>query len=130
MGKKVNLARIRAALNGKQLTGFTPRKAHGAPLAATAHKIGQAKHGQIKTVSDARLKRDIVHLGRLDNGINLYRYRYSWSDQTYVGVMAQEIVQIVPDAVDIGADGYLRVDYERVGLRPMLWDEWISMDRT
>src|SRR5438045_912115 len=113
MGKKVNLARIRAALKGKQLTGFTSRKADGAPLAPAARKIGQAKHGQTKTLSDARLKRDVVHLGRLDNGINLYRYRYNWSDQIYVGVMAQEIVQIVPDAIDSGADGYLRVDYER-----------------
>ena len=36
--------------------------------------------------SDIRLKRDIVEIARLDNGIGIYRYRYVWSDQVYVGV--------------------------------------------
>jgi hypothetical protein len=35
----------------------------------------------------------------LENGIGLYGYRYIWSDQVYVGVMAQEVAEIVPDAV-------------------------------
>ena len=77
-------------------------------------------------VSDIRLKRDIVEVGRLDNGVDLYRYRYKWSDQTYVGVMAQEVAQVVPDAVMHGGDGYLRVDYGRLGLRLMTWDEWVA----
>jgi hypothetical protein len=38
-------------------------------------------------VSDARLKRDITLVGRLDNGLGLYRYRYLWSDTVHVGVM-------------------------------------------
>jgi hypothetical protein len=76
--------------------------------------------------SDIRLKRDIVELVRLDNGLRLYRYRYLWSDQVYVGVMAQEVAEIVPDAVLLGADGYLRVNYSRLGLRLMTWDEWTA----
>jgi hypothetical protein len=79
-----------------------------------------------EVVSDIRLKRDIVEVGRLDNGVGLYRYRYQWSDQTYVGVMAQEVAQVVPDAVMHGGDGYLRVDYGRLGLRLMTWDEWVA----
>jgi hypothetical protein len=75
--------------------------------------------------SDVRLKDDIVPLTRLDNGISLYRYRYKWSDQRYVGVMAQEVVDIVPDAVLRGADGYLRVDYGRLGLKLMTWEKWL-----
>lgn len=43
------------------------------------------------TMSDVRAKRDIVPLARLENGIGLYRYRYMWSDDVYVGVMAQEV---------------------------------------
>jgi hypothetical protein len=76
--------------------------------------------------SDIRLKRDIVEVDRLDNGVGLYGYRYQWSDQTYVGVMAQEVAQVVPDAVMQGGDGYLRVDYGRLGLRLMTWDEWVA----
>jgi hypothetical protein len=74
--------------------------------------------------SDVRLKRDIVFLERLDNGVGIYRYRYLWSDTVYVGVMAQEVAAIVPDAVVRGVDGYFRVIYARLGLRMMTWDEW------
>ena len=76
--------------------------------------------------SDIRLKRDIVAVGHLENGIGLYRYRYIWSDQVYVGVMAQEVAEIVPDAVVYGDDGYLRVDYARLGRRLITWDEWVA----
>ena len=74
--------------------------------------------------SDQRLKRDIVLLKRLDSGIGLYRFRYLWSDQVYVGVVAQEVANKFPDAVARGSDGYLRVFYDRLGLKMMTWDEW------
>jgi len=76
--------------------------------------------------SDIRLKRDIVELGRLANGLHLYRYRYLWSDTLYVGVMAQEVSATAPEAVTRGADGYLRVDYSRLGLDLLTWDEWMG----
>jgi len=76
--------------------------------------------------SDIRLKRDIAQLGELDSGINLYRYRYLWSDTTFVGVMAQEVAAMKPEAVLRGADGYLRVDYARLGLRLQTWDQWAA----
>jgi hypothetical protein len=76
--------------------------------------------------SDIRLKCDIALLARLDNGIGLYRYRYLWSDIEYVGVMAQEVAEIVPEAAILGGDGYYRVDYARLGLRLMTRDEWTA----
>jgi hypothetical protein len=76
-------------------------------------------------VSDARLKRDITLVGRRDDGLGLYSYRYLWSDTVYVGVMAQEVALIRPDAVVRGAlDDYLRVDYSRLGLTLMTLPEW------
>jgi hypothetical protein len=77
--------------------------------------------------SDIRLKRDIAALGKHKNGINLYRFRYLWSDTVHVGVMAQEVAVRRPDAVQQGADGYLCVDYARLGLRMRTWDEWTSV---
>src|SRR4029450_7449565 len=47
--------------------------------------------GITQVVSDIRLKHDIHLVGHADNGLNLYRYRYLWSDTEYVGVMAQEV---------------------------------------
>jgi hypothetical protein len=76
--------------------------------------------------SDIRLKRDIAPVGRLADGIGLYRYRYLWSDTLQVGVMAHEVAALKPDAVQRGADGYLRVDYARLGLRMQTWEEWAA----
>lgn len=77
--------------------------------------------------SDVRLKRDITLVGRLDDGLGLYRYRYLWSDTVYVGVMAQEVALIHPEAVVRSAlDKYLRVDYDRLGLKLMTLSEWES----
>jgi len=76
--------------------------------------------------SDVRLKRDIVQVGELPNGIHLYRFHYAWSDQLYVGVMAQEVQQIMPDAVVPGPYGYLAVDYGKVGTELKTWDEFVA----
>jgi hypothetical protein len=77
-------------------------------------------------LSDARVKRDITPIAKLENGLQLYRYRYAWSDTLYVGVLAQEVLEVAPSAVSRGADGYLRVNYARLGLRMQLWEEWIA----
>ena len=76
-------------------------------------------------VSDVRLKRDIELVDHLANGLGLYRYRYLWSDTVYVGVMAQEVLKVVPEAVILGSDGYYRVNYALLGTSLMTWDEWL-----
>jgi hypothetical protein len=75
--------------------------------------------------SDIQLKRDVVRVGTLVDGIGLYRFQYIWSDQVYVGVMAQEVQAVRPDAVVRGRDGYLRVDYGRIGAPFQTWDRWL-----
>jgi hypothetical protein len=91
------------------------------------NKAAENSSGISSIPSDVRLKRDIVLLARLHNGIGLYRYRYVWDDTLYVGVMAQEVMAIVPQAVYLCEDGYMRVDYNRLGLRLTTWDEWHSL---
>jgi hypothetical protein len=65
-------------------------------------------------------------LGRLDNGLGFYRFRYNGSDKAYVGVMAQEVQAVLPEAVVRGSDGYLRVYYDRLGLRMQSYDSWVA----
>lgn len=36
--------------------------------------------------------------------------------------------KIVPGAMVRGADGYLRVDYQKLGLRLMTWQEWTESE--
>lgn len=64
--------------------------------------------------SDERLKRDVRRIGALPSGLPLYAFRYLWSDQPMIGVMAQEALNYCPDAVVAGADGFLLVDYAKV----------------
>ena len=98
----------------------------GKPAAAGSAGTYNPSNPSIPSIpSDVRLKRDIVLLAHLDNGIGLYRFRYKWSDTYYVGVMAQEAMKVLPSAVVQGADGYLRVDYARIGLKFQTWDEWL-----
>ena len=75
--------------------------------------------------SDIRLKHDIVFLGYLNDGLGLYRFSYNGSDKPYVGVMAQEVERIVPAAVTRGRDGYLLVNYEKLGLKFQSYDHWL-----
>lgn len=71
-------------------------------------------------LSDARLKRDIRLVRRLQNGIGLYRYRYIGSTRVHIGVLAQEVAGIAPKAVHLGDDGWLRVDYRALDIDPPL----------
>ena len=69
----------------------------------------------LSAFSDERLKRDIIPVGE-ENGFRIYRFRYMWSDDEYIGVMAQEVQHIRPDAVMVGSDGLLRVNYRKIGV--------------
>ena len=76
--------------------------------------------------SDIALKHDIVLLGHLNNGLGFYRFAYNGSNKTYVGVMAQEVQNVVPYAVVRGRDGYLRVFYGKIGVRFESYDQWVA----
>ncbi|HKA79115.1 MAG TPA: DUF3300 domain-containing protein [Xanthobacteraceae bacterium] len=76
--------------------------------------------------SDVTLKHDITLLGHLDNGLGFYRFSYVGSDKAYVGVMAQEVQTVMPEAVVRGRDGYLRVFYEKLGLEFQTYDRWVA----
>lgn len=76
--------------------------------------------------SDAALKHDIVLLGYLPNGLGLYRFSYIGSNRAYVGVIAQEVQTVAPEAVTRGRDGYLRVFYNRLGIKLLTYQQWIG----
>jgi len=76
--------------------------------------------------SDRRLKTGIARVGTHPGGFGLYRFRYLWSDAEYVGVMAQEVLAVRPDAVTRGRDGYLRVFYDRLGIPFQSYARWLA----
>jgi hypothetical protein len=76
--------------------------------------------------SDVRLKHDVALLGYLDNGLGFYRFSYNGSNKAYVGVMAQDVLQVMPRAVGHGRNGYLTVYYDKLGLKFETYDQWIG----
>ncbi len=76
--------------------------------------------------SDIALKHDIALLGTLANGLGFYRFAYNGSDTAYVGVMAQEVERVRPDAVVRGRDGTLRVFYDKLGLTFQTYKQWLA----
>jgi hypothetical protein len=76
--------------------------------------------------SDFRLKHEIILLGHLNNGLGFYRFVYNGGEKAYVGVIAQEVQRVIPQAVVRGRDGYLRVYYDKAGLKFQAYDQWIA----
>jgi hypothetical protein len=82
--------------------------------------VGAMNYGPAMMASDERLKTNIKKVGQLDNGLNLYSYEFKdeFKDEfghgLQLGVIAQEVEKVIPDAVSIHASGYKAVDYVKV----------------
>lgn len=68
--------------------------------------------------SDRRLKTDLRLVGKSNNGLNIYLGRYTKESglddgKEHLFLIAQEVRDVVPEAVIEGEDGYLRVDYAK-----------------
>ena len=72
--------------------------------------------------SDRNAKQNIVRIGTHPLGIGLYLFDYKpafrdqWGHGRQFGVMADEVENVVPDAVATFADGYKRVNYAMLGI--------------
>ena len=68
---------------------------------------------------------DLAELGKTENGIKLYSWKYK-SDlvATWVGVMAQDVETTHPEALVTGAGGFYRVYYSKLGVRMMTLEQW------
>jgi outer membrane immunogenic protein len=89
-----------------------------------AYYSATSSSGGICCPCDVRLKRNIMLVGRLEDGLGIYRYQYLWSNTIYVGVLAQEVALDHPDAVVRDPFGYLSIDYRKLGLKLMTLSEW------
>ena len=62
--------------------------------------------------SDARVKENIEPVGELNNGLPVYVYNYKGDPTPQIGLLAQDVREVKPDAVaDFG--GLLMVDYAK-----------------
>ena len=66
--------------------------------------------------SDIQLKENITYINQSPNGHSIYEWNYKGEPKSrrYQGVMAQELLQTVPEAVVTMDNGYLGVDYDQI----------------
>ena len=75
---------------------------------AGLYSLGSAAIG----LSDRRLKTNIKRIGTHKLGVGIYEYDILGKHD--VGVMAQEVINVLPEAIHIHPSGYMMVDYGRL----------------
>ncbi len=75
-----------------------------------------AKAAALTLASDRRLKENIKAVGKLNNGLTVYCFNYKGSNISQIGLIAQEVQEVNPEAVIEGDDGFLRVRYDQACL--------------
>ena len=77
---------------------------------------------EVMTMSDPLLKENLVRIGSHPLGIGLYlfdykpEYRDACGYGRQFGVMADEVEEIMPEAVSVHSNGYKMVDYALLGI--------------
>ena len=97
-------------VGGAALGGMMAGPGGGMAGAKLGSQIG---FGAGAAFSDIRLKTNIKRIGTHPAGVGLYEFDYIWGGGKQVGVMAQELEQVRPDAV-FEVDGFKAVDYGRI----------------
>jgi hypothetical protein len=106
---------MQAAQNtyGANLNGVNVNNANNAAFMNGLMQIG----GLAAYASDFHIKQNIGRIGTHPRGFGIYAYEYkpeyraAWGHGQHVGVIAQEVQRIIPEAVSVHRDGYLMVNY-------------------
>jgi hypothetical protein len=79
--------------------------------------VGQLGLSAYSTFSDRRLKTDVEWVDTLPNGLGVYRYHYVWDEpgsDLHLGVMADEVERIMPEALGPVIEGFQTVNYTKI----------------
>lgn len=75
---------------------------------------GTTYSGTYKATSDARLKEELIEVSFNLDPLNTYHYKLKTDGNYHVGLLAQEVKNVLPTAVSINDKGYMSVDYNEV----------------
>lgn len=109
MGTYADLAKAQAQLNQQSASGL------GQFAGSIFGAAGAAGGFGALFSSDRRLKKNINRVGTHPLGIGVYEFEYVWGGGTQVGVMADEVETVMPEAVVTGSTGYKLVNYSMLG---------------
>ena len=98
-----------------QLNAYNAQQAQSGGFLGGLMNLGGTLGSAAIKSSDRKLKTDIKRIGTHDLGIGIYTYHYKdghdLPKELQVGVMADEVETIMPEAVITMADGYKAVNY-------------------
>ncbi len=63
---------------------------------------------------DRRMKEAVARIDIDTNGLPIYEFNYIGEPTRRVGYMADEVIEVFPEAVSLGPKGYLMVDYGKI----------------
>lgn len=99
----LNQGNMQAGINSKWNTG----------LMDGAFRLGGSALGGWM-MSDRRVKDDVKKIGKLDNGLPVYSFKYKDGGLMQLGLMAQDVEKVIPEAVAETDSGYKAVNYTAV----------------
>jgi hypothetical protein len=76
--------------------------------------------------SDRRMKRNITFL-ETRNGIKIYSFQYLWSEEYFVGVMAQDLLGTEHESAVGEHNGHYTVDYSKLGFNMQLLSQYKTL---
>jgi hypothetical protein len=95
---------------GQNATGSLVGKSSTSEMGLSGEDLGKLAMAAA-VASDRRLKTDIEKVGKMDNGLAVFKYRYKAGGPMQLGVMAQDVQKKKPEAVVKTPSGYLGVKY-------------------
>jgi type II secretory pathway pseudopilin PulG len=125
------LAFMNAQLRGLPLQSSTVQQ-YNAPPSGVSQAAGLGTAGiaglglynaMSGNTSDIRAKENIEAVGWLPNGLPVYEFEYKaeFKDKAghgrYRGVMAHDVEEIMPQAVNVDSNGYKLVSYPMLGIK-------------
>lgn len=98
--------------NGSIISNYDGQRmnAWGQNQAALGSAIGGL--GGLFSLSDERAKTDMKKIGTTKEGLGLYSFKMKGSNETQIGLKAQDVKKKRPDAVKKRPDGLWAVDYD------------------
>ena len=75
------------------------------------NNVGNVGMGIASLFSDERLKENLQVVGKLDNGLKVYVFNFKGSNTKQIGLLAQEVQKLHPEAVSKDENDFLMVDY-------------------
>lgn len=100
----------------RSVAGVTQQPSIAAQIGGLMQGVGAIGKG----FSDSRMKENVIKVGKLTSGINIYSFSYKPEFKdiaghgSFIGVMADEVEKIIPEAVLVASNGYKMVDYSKV----------------